>query len=248
MAGGEDRTYRLLNRQQDLAFFQVVVRETDLDIGVTKSKIKQGLVEKVREKVLAVRNQLESFLIADPLFGRAMTPYSPPSSAPEIAMLMARESSKAGVGPMASVAGAFSETVGRFVSLYSSEVIVENGGDIYLRSSKSRNIGMFAAGSPFSNRIALKIKPYQTPLGICTSSGTVGHSTSYGKADAVIVLAPSVPLADAVATASGNMIKTPEDVHEAAEFAISVPGVRGVVAIKGEKLAAAGDVEIIPLR
>ncbi len=246
MTRGEERTYRLLNRQQDLKFFRVLVKETDLDIGISSNKFKDDLVETVRQKVLTVRRELEGFIETDGQFARSLSPYSPPSSAPEIALRMAKEAAKAGVGPMAAVAGAFSETVGRLLSLYSGEVIVENGGDIYLRSSKIRNIGVFAGSSPFSNRIALRVKPHQTPLGICTSSGTIGHSVSMGKADAVVVLAPSVPLADAVATASANLVKDVEDVQKAVEFALSIPGVRGVLAIKGDKLAAAGDVEIKP--
>lgn len=247
MTRGEERTYRLLNRQKDLAFFRVVVRETDLDIGVPEKKLNTVLVEKVRGKVLAVRKQLEDYLATDHRFIQAMSPYSPPPSAPEIALQMAREAAKAGVGPMAAVAGAFSEMVGRFLSLYTDEVIVENGGDIYLRSSRPRTIGIFAARSPFSNRIGLQIKPYQTPLGICTSSGVIGHSVSMGKADAVVVLAPSVPLADAVATAAGNLVKNSEEVQNAVEFALTVPGVRGALAIKGDKLSAAGDIEIKPI-
>lgn len=243
----EERTYRLLNRQKGLAFFQVIVRETDLDIGVSKEKLTAELAQKVREKVLTARSQLEGYLEKDPQFFRAMSPYTPIPSAPEIAITMAREAAKAGVGPMAAVAGAFSELVGRFVALYSSEVIVENGGDIYLRSSQERIIGIFAANSPFSNRIALKIKPYQTPLGICTSSGVIGHSISMGKADAMVVLAPSVPLADAVATAAGNLVKKPQDVQKAVEFAMKIPGVRGALAIKGDKLSASGDIEIKPI-
>lgn len=247
MTRGEERTYRLLNRQRDLAFFRVMVRETDLDIGVPKEKLNDKLVQKVREKVLAVRRELESYLASDYQFARAMSPYTPQTSAPEIAVQMAREAAKAGVGPMAAVAGAFAEMVGRFLSLYTRELIVENGGDIYLRSSRHRTIGIFAAHSPFSNRIALEIKPHQTPVGICTSSGVIGHSLSLGKADAVVVIAPSVPLADAVATAAGNLVTRPGEVKKAVEFAVNIPGVRGALAIKGDKLSAAGDIEIKPV-
>lgn len=232
---------------EDMDFFQVIVRETDLDIGVLKGKIKNRLIEKVYDKVIKTRLQLEKYLELDPIFAKSLSSYTPLSSAPKIAKLMAHESSKAGVGPMASVAGAFSELVGNLLSLYSQEVIVENGGDIYLRSSRDRTIGIYAANSPFSNRIAIKIKAYQTPLGICTSSGTVGHSLSFGKADAVVVLSPSVPLADAVATASANMVKNASNLQEAVEFAINVPGVKGALAIKGDKLSAVGDIEITPV-
>jgi ApbE superfamily uncharacterized protein (UPF0280 family) len=99
---------------------------------------------------------------------------------------------------MASVAGFFSEKVGKFLAHYSRDVIVENGGDIWMKSNRIRRVGIFAGSSPFSQRIGLEIGPKRTPLGICTSSATVGHSLSFGKADAVVILAPSAILADAV--------------------------------------------------
>ncbi|MCF8009966.1 MAG: UPF0280 family protein [Clostridiales bacterium] len=243
----KERTYRLLNKQQDLTFFQVKVQETDLDIGIPKPKLTRDLIKKVENKVVNIRYDLEYYLKKDVQFAESMKPYLSPSYAPEIAVKMAKESSKAGVGPMASVAGAISEVIGELVAQFSKEIIVENGGDIYLRSLKERFIGIYAASSPFSNKIALKIKPHQTPIGICTSSGVIGHSISEGKADAVIVLAPSVPLADAAATATGNIVHGTKDLQNAVDFANNIPGVSGSLAIKDDKLAAAGNIEISPL-
>lgn len=247
MTSGQERTYRLLNKQKDLVFFNITIRETDLDIGIPRKRLKAGLVEKVQERVLQARKELETYIAKDQEFLKSMSPYSPPPAAPGIAIQMAREAAKAGVGPMASVAGAFAQLAGHFLSLYTKEIIVENGGDIYLRSSKPRVICIFAGNSPFSNRIGLHIKPHQTPLGICTSSGVVGHAVSLGRADAVVVLAPSAPLADAVATAAGNIIKQPKDLQNAVEFALGIPGVKGALAMIDDKLSAAGDLEIKPL-
>lgn len=247
MNGFGERYYRLLHGQKDLTFFRIIVKETDLDIGIDRQKYTPDLDSKVREQVLSLRRELEDYIKWDPQFVKTMTPYSPLPTAPEIAREMARAAGKAGVGPMAAVAGAFSAYIGRYLALRAANVIVENGGDIYLRSSKQRLIGVFAARSPFTNRIALKIKHHQSPLGICTSSGTVGHSASMGKADAVVVLAPSVPLADAVATAAGNRVAGEKDLQQAVEFAVGVPGVAGALAIMGDKLAAAGDIEIVPI-
>ena len=137
----------------------------------------------------------------------------------------------AGVGPMAAVAGLISEKCGSLLARYSDNVIVENGGDIWLKTKTVRQIAVFAGNSPFTYRIALEIGPEQTPLGICTSSGTVGHSLSIGKADAAVILAPSAVLADAVATATCNMVQKEDDLQKAAEFALSVPGVTGALVI-----------------
>ncbi|GAH70559.1 unnamed protein product, partial [marine sediment metagenome] len=99
------------------------------------------------------------------------------------------------------------------------EIIIENGGDIFLKSLKKRMIGIYAGKSPLSGRIGLEISGEETPIGICTSSGTVGHSLSYGKADAVIVLSPSATLADAAATAIGNVITQQDNIPMGIELA-----------------------------
>jgi len=100
---------------------------------------------------------------------------------------------------MATVAGAMADLVSKDLLKLSKEVIVENGGDIYLASSRERTIGIYAGDSPFSLKIGIVISPDQTPLGVCTSSGTVGPSLSFGKANAVCILSKSSALADAAA-------------------------------------------------
>jgi len=150
-----------------------------------------------------------------------------------------------GVGPMAAVAGAIAEMVGRELLNFSSEVIVENGGDIFLCHKKMRHIGIYAGDSPLSGKLALEIEPEDTPLGVCTSSGTVGHSLSFGKADAAIVLSPSAALADAAATAVGNMVKTAEDMPRAIEFVREVEGLTGIAIIVGDKMAVWGKINLV---
>ena len=108
---------------------------------------------------------------------------------------------------MASVAGAMAEAFQETSLESSTEVIVENGGDIYLATSRERVIGIYAGTSPLSIKLGIAISPEDSPLGICTSSGTVGPSLSFGKADAVCVLSKSAALADAAATAVGNVVR-----------------------------------------
>ena len=145
---------------------------------------------------------------------------------------------------MASVAGAIAEFVGSELLAFSPEIIVENGGDIYLKSLRKRLIGIYAGESPLTGKIGLEINGKDTPLGICTSSGTVGHSLSYGKADAVIVLSPSAALADAVATAIGNRISQPSDIPSGIEFARGIDGLKGVIIIQDEKVGVWGEVKL----
>lgn len=227
--------------------FQLAVEETDLDIGVRKERFSPQLVEWVEETIRTCRRPLEDYIQRDPGFVKALTPYTVLPDAPLIVQTMAEAGRLAGVGPMAAVAGAVAEWVGKLIGKRSRDVIVENGGDIYMRTSRIRKVGIFAGDSPLSNRVAIEIRPDQTPLGICTSSGKVGHSLSFGKADAVVVLSPSVALADAVATACGNLVLTVDDLERTLEFASEITGITGVLVIKDDRLAVQGSVKLIPV-
>ncbi|AEG58472.1 UPF0280 family protein [Desulforamulus ruminis] len=242
-----ERTYRDLHRQVDLIHFQVMIKETDLDIGVRRERFSPELVQWVERLVKEQRLLLEEYIQRDPEFKTTLVPHRLLPGAPELAVEMAKAAQLAGVGPMAAVAGAFSQKVGRELARHSRDVIVENGGDIFLKSSGTRRVGIFAGPSPFTHKIALEVQGRQTPLGICTSSGTVGHSLSFGQSDAVIILASCTSLADAVATAAGNRVQSEEDVQGAVDFAASIPGIAGAIAIKGEKLAAWGQIKLVPM-
>jgi hypothetical protein len=148
---------------------------------------------------------------------------------------------------MAAVAGAIAQYVGADLLKLSPELIVENGGDIFLKSKGERVVAIYAGGSPLSGKIGIRIKGAATPLGVCTSSGTVGHSLSFGRADAVVAVAKSAILADAAATAVGNRVKTVADITAGLEYAKGIDGLLGAVIILGEKFGAWGDVEICRL-
>jgi len=145
---------------------------------------------------------------------------------------------------MAAVAGAMAESVGKDLLANSAEVIVENGGDIFIHSARELKVGIFAGKSPLSFRVGLKIPGANHGWGVCTSSGTVGPSLSFGRADAACVLAPSAALADAAATAIGNLVSSSADLPQGLEKAQTIPGLTGVVIIIGDKLGAWGDVEL----
>jgi len=127
----------------------------------------------------------------------------------------------------------------------SEEVIVENGGDVFLRTLKERTVAVYAGNSPLSGRLGLKISPSESPWGVCTSSGTVGHSLSFGKADAVVVLSRSTPLADAAATATCNIVERRQDIQKALNFARSIPGVLGTLVIFADTLGVWGEIELV---
>lgn len=242
-----ERDYRLRHSGEDLAHFRVAVGETDLDVGVRKDRLSGELPGLVEEMVTLYRSRLEDYIKIDPNFLKSLVPCDLLPGAPDIASAMAGAARAAGVGPMAAVAGAISEAVGRDLLKFSRDVIVENGGDIFIRTRRRRVIGVFAGKSVLSHRIGLEVRPEDTPSGVCTSSGTVGHSLSFGCADAAVIVSPSAPLADAVATATGNLVRSADDLEKAVDFALSVPGVSGALVILGDRLAARGKIKLLPI-
>jgi len=235
----EPRTYRHWVKGKGLVSFKVVVKETDLYVRASRN-----LKSKALKLVLKYRDTLERYIERHPSFLTSLEPFPVGDDAPRIVKSMSESARKVGVGPMASVAGAITEFVGTELLAFSPEVIVENGGDIFLKSLEKRIVGIYAGKSPLSGKIALEIDGEDTPLGICTSSGTVGHSLSYGKADAVVVLCQSPTLADAAATAIGNLIKQPGDIPSGIEFAKSIEGLKGLLIIKDDKVGLWGEVKI----
>jgi ApbE superfamily uncharacterized protein (UPF0280 family) len=238
----EPRTYRCWIKDSDLVSFTIGVKQTDLYI-----RAHHNLEDKAIKSALKYRDSLEKYIKHHPLFLTTLEPYQAEAGAPLMIKEMAKASQIAEVGPMAAVAGAIAEAVGRDLLRFSPEVIVENGGDIFLKTSKKRLLGIYAGQSPFTGKIALEIKAEETPLGICTSSATVGHSLSLGHADAVIALSPSTPLADAVATAIANVVRGTDDIPKAIEKAQSIEGLHGIAVIKGDRIGIWGKVKIVPL-
>ena len=222
--------------------FQVTVQETDLMVQAD-----QDLSALCREEVLAQRGYIEQYINQFPEFLRTLVPWNRSGPAPEVIRRMIHAGQAAGVGPMAAVAGAIAEAVGEVLGRHSQEVVVENGGDIYLVLNRPVTIGLYAGHSPLSMRTGLRLDPGGQPLAVCTSSGTIGHSLSMGQADAVCVVARQCALADAAATAVANRIADARAIPEALRFSRSIQGVLGVAAICGERLGLWGDLRLVRL-
>ena len=235
----QERTYRSKTAAPDLIGFEVVVKETDLFILAEK-----GLKEATTTAVLKYRHQLEDYIAKDPEFQTTLVPYPVSDFAPQLVKNMAHAAQLANVGPMAAVAGAISDFVAKELAGKTDELIIENGGDIFIQTKKPRRVLVYAGTSPFSEKVAIEIAPEQTPCGVCSSSGTVGHSLSFGKADAVTILATTATLADAVATAVGNIIKEPNDINTGIEFAQKIEGVFGILIIIQDKLGVWGSIKL----
>lgn len=238
-----ERAYRL-TAANDLLQYRVVVGESDLWI-----QSEQDLKLEVEHYLKFYRRQIKVYIDEHPGFLEALTPWPEDQQAPEVVQLMIRAAKLTGVGPMAAVAGAIAAMVGKaFEPQIHPELIIENGGDIYLRSRKERVIGVFAGlNSPFSGKMGVLIKPQPVGSGVCTSSGIMGPSLSFGKADAVTVTALDSALADAAATAGANLVKNSRDLPKAIDFLRDIPGINGALVIKDQKIAIWGEIELTPI-
>ena len=234
------RTYRNWVQDQGLVSFQVEIGESNLFI-----RAERGLDSQAKACLGRQREAIQDYIRKHPEFATTLKPHSIKDSAPEIIQEMAGACSSAGVGPMAAVAGAIAEYVGRDLLKFSSEVIVENGGDIFMKTNRLRTVGIFAGKSSYSAKLALEIVPSKNSWGICTSSGTVGPSLSFGQADAAVVICNSAILADAWATRLGNIIKSADDLEKTLSFVKDIPEIKGVVIIIGEKIGAWGEIKLV---
>ncbi|MBF0209382.1 MAG: UPF0280 family protein [Desulfamplus sp.] len=248
----ENRKYRLKSNRQGLNQFSVTVKESDLHI-----QAESDLSKIATKKILELRGFIEEYAKMDPQFITSLVPIEPLIAVvPEIVADMVDAAKKAGVGPMAAVAGAIAQHTGVELLKYSSEVIVENGGDIFFKINSPMVFSIFAGKSPLSMKVGARIEPNKMDfikngknigMALCTSSGTVGHSISFGKADAATVISPSCSIADAAATALGNIVKKESDIEKAIEAGQKIKGVEGIIIIKGRRLGAWGNVELVKI-
>jgi uncharacterized protein len=229
--------------------FTISCKDSDLWIGVDFESFQSGIVEFARTKLIELRYSLESYIHNHPQFQTSFVPVRTKKGDPEIAIEMSRVTRIAGTGPMASVAGAFSEYIGNEIlkKFNVNEIVVENGGDIFLKLKRNLILSIYAGESPFSGKIGLEIPAGSTPLGVCTSAGTVGPSFSFGKTDAVVITSRNTALADAFATAYGNKVKIAEDIAVVLELAKQNKKILSAVIICDGKIGICGQFKIKPI-
>jgi hypothetical protein len=242
MTDYQERFYRSRPGSKEWVSFTIQVKETDLWV-----RAKRDLSEEGYERVFQHRHTVEAYIRQRPEFKEALKPLPPDPLAPAIIRDMLLAGQIAGVGPMAAVAGAIAQYVGQDLLPLSADLIIENGGDLFISSSETLTVGIFAGSSALSQRLGIEMKPTLSPIGLCTSSGTVGHSLSFGKADAVTVRASSVIAADALATAVANRVRTGKDISGALAWARSIPETLGVLIIIGDQIGLWGDLKLVSL-
>lgn len=242
-----NRAYRqALRPAPGETFFQVVAGESDLRITA-----RTDLSEQVGAYLAEVRAGLTNHILLHPEFRHSLTPLPVEpgeEQAPPVVRAMLQASRLCQVGPMAAVAGAVAQAVADKFSPLSPDILVENGGDIYIHTTRPRLVALLA--KPVQGaRLALRVEPGESPLALCGSSATIGHSLSFGAADLVTVKARSGALADAAATTLGNLARSPEHLPLVLERAqeMAAVGVLGVFAQVGGQVGVWGDMELAVL-
>ncbi|MDA3900954.1 MAG: UPF0280 family protein [Spirochaetes bacterium] len=200
--------------------------------------------ELIIREIIAQRTLLEDYIYKHSEFESSLVPIDCDKTAPPIVRQMCAAANICGTGPMAAVAGTIAQYgwAKAFEEKPSETIIIENGGDIYLSGNRAITIGIYAGCSPLSGRMAFFIEPEHFPLGICSSSGTMGHSLSLGSCDLATVFAKNNAVADCAATMAANMVKSADDLQKAADWIKTVPGVKGALLIKGESVALTGEI------
>ena len=242
----KERSYRSRFKDDERRWFCVKFLESDLWRGVDRGSHYASIEAETYGMLVELRRSMDAYLLVDPAYKSALTPYDAGIEAPEIMKEMSGVSHKTGIGPMSAVAGAVALRVAGFLKSQFgvNEVIVENGGDIYAQAGSDMDIAVFAGQSPLSEKIGLHIPAAEFPLGICTSSGTVGPSLSLGRADAVMIVCRDVLLADSYATAMANRIRTVNDLQPVMDRIQNIPGILGAIAVKDDRMAICGQFEL----
>jgi ApbE superfamily uncharacterized protein (UPF0280 family) len=208
---------------------------------VTISAYERGHIEAAKRSIREQRSYLEAFILKDPFFALTLEPYDlGAEDAPDIVKQMIGATKMFEIGPMAAVAGVIAKlAVEAMIEEGAAFAIVDNGGDISVLNDRPVMVGIYAGASPIRN-VAFEIPPRTSPLGIATSSGTVGPSISFGCADAATVISEDPCLADAAATALGNAVQADNRLEECFE-AIDKPGIDGALVIRKDRLALWGN-------
>ncbi|AEH06121.1 UPF0280 family protein [Methanothermococcus okinawensis] len=222
---------------------RISIKETHITLKTDSEKF----IKLAKNTIINERINLENYILKHPEFLTSYVPISVGVDAPKIVKIMARAGENADVGPMASVAGTISQMVVENAIKYGCKnIISENGGDIALRTERNIIVGLYAGTSSLSGQIGFEIKKDKAlnGYGICTSSGTVGHSVSLGNADAVVVFADESSIADAAATSIGNFATGAPDeaINKCLEKAEDIDYLDGVFVVVGEYAGKIGKI------
>jgi len=238
MLNYQERFYRELHKSNFC--LEVSYRESDIYLSCDKpldEKVVKSLIKKYYDDIA-------SYIRSYPNFLTSLTPWEEDSFAPSIVKDMIAASKVSGIGPFSCVAGGISWYVGRDLLKYCNELILENGGDLFLKINEDKRVGIYLGESFSPNFITVKIKKKEFPFGIASSSSCFGHSLNFGRADLVTVIALDSLLADSFATAFSNKIKRIGDIKKVISEAKEYSFIKAVVVAFEGRIAVWGEVEL----
>ena len=224
----------------DLFSLHLVYKQTDMWLKTEGEPDRQEVETYLKQAY----EDIEAYIACDSNFLSSLHPYEVGETAPEIVKVMSEHASKANVGPMAGIAGVIAEYIGRRLSSRHRIILCNNGGDIYYESPEEQWILLNAPGSPFHNQIKICVPSAIKGKGLCTSSGTSGHSVNMGRAYAVSILAGNACSADVWATAMSNQIRSHEDIDRILSLCKEQDDIEGVVILVDNYLGIWGDIRL----
>jgi uncharacterized protein len=240
-AGYDSRSiYRNSVSIKDKYFYRLRYKYTDIFITSDRDILKE-----LEEPVTSFYSGIEGIISHDRTFMKSLEPVKEKQYYPGYIKKMCQASYRFGVGPMAAVAGAVCDRIAEKISGKCGFLMIENGGDVFIKSKKPVRIGLFSYNSFFSDRLNIVIGAKQTPCGICSSSGTMGHSLNLGKSDLVTVMAESATMADAAATAVANSVLENADIGRSVRLYKKYKEVKGIIIIKDDRIGIWGNLQLV---
>lgn len=232
--------YRNRVKYKEKYNWRIIYKYSDLLVSCDRN-----IIPKLERLIEGIYYLLESCIKENPSFQKSLSPLKIKSEYPPVIKKMCRKAAIFNVGPMATVAGAVCDYLASGLDRYCSRLIIENGGDVFIKSNKDIEVGVYLKNKHFENKIYLKIKAAGTPCGLCSSSGSFGHSLSMGSSDLVVVLAKSTISADGAATSIANNIRGPEDISKTISSYKNIKDITGILIVKDDKLGVWGNIEFI---
>lgn len=241
----QSRTYRFQMGSSRFSSLVLSIGESDIWIGYNPASVGQNdLRSEAGRIVRRLRNEIISY--PDPAFRTSFVPLTVTDNPSGFIQSMLNASFLAATGPMASVAGAIAQATAQHLKrkFLLDEIVVENGGDLYIDVLKELSVKLIAPGNRLSGKLSVVVDPLHSPLGICTSSGKIGHSYSFGKADAVMVACKDAALSDAYATAFCNRVQKQSDVQKICNEMNAHEEILSAVVLLDDTLALCGQLEV----
>jgi len=231
--------YRKNISVKDKHCYRLKYKYTDLFITSDREILKE-----LEGPVLSFYKEIEKIISGEPAFERSLVPVEIKSYYPPFIKKMCHASRMFGVGPMAAIAGAVCDSIAESIAHNCRFLMIENGGDIFIKSTTGVKVGLYSSNSHFSDKLNIEFDAEQTPCGICSSSGHIGHSLSLGSSDLVTIMSDTTTLADAAATAVANSIKEQTDIEKAINQYKKNKEIKGLVIIKGNKIGIWGAIQL----